>query len=105
MTFSDPGAVINRLSEIENDMAARQNAYESAARKQIIALRQQKHARAVEFMNAEGSVAERTALAERATALDGMQEEAEYVALKAVMQTLSERASVGQSILRAQARQ
>jgi hypothetical protein len=103
-TFSDPGGVMVRLAAIENDMALRQNTYESAARNWVIALRDQKRARAIAFLQAEGTVAERTAIADRDTALDGKEAEAEYVALKAVMTTLSERASVGQSILRAQGR-
>ena len=103
-TFADPGGIINRLSAIENDMALRQNAYESAARNWVVALRDQKRARAIAFLSAEGTVAERTAIADRDTALDGKEAEAEYIALKAVMTTLSERASVGQSILRAQGR-
>lgn len=83
-------------------MQARQNAYESAASKWVGALRDQKLKRAQAFITAQGSVAERNAVADRHTILVGSQEEAEYVALKAVMATLSERGSILQSILRAQ---
>lgn len=93
-----------RLAEIENDIASRQLAYESAARNWAIAIREQKRHRALIFIEAEGSVAERNAIADRETALDGKEAEAEYVALRAVMQTLDSRASIGQSILRAQGR-
>jgi hypothetical protein len=103
-TFADPGGVMVRLAQIEQDMALRQNNYEAAARAWVMALRDQKRARAIAFLNAEGTVAERQAIADRDTALDGKMEEAEFEALKAVMRTLSERASVGQSILRAQGR-
>lgn len=95
---------MTRLEAIEKDMAVRQLAYEASARAWVLAVRQQKHDRAVAFLGAEGTVAERSAIADRDTSVIGTSEEAEYVALKAVMQTLSERASIGQSILRAQGR-
>jgi hypothetical protein len=103
-TLTDPGIVLNRLEQIENDLAVRQNSYEAAALAWFRAKREKEHARAVAFMRAEGTVAERQAQADIETARVGMQEEAEYEATKAVMRTLETRASIGQSVLRSQAR-
>lgn len=66
--------------------------------------RDQEHQYAVEFMKAEGTVAERTAHAKQVTALIGKQEEAEYEALKAVVRTLETRASIGMALLKSQGR-
>ncbi len=93
-----------RLEEIENDLANRQNVLESAASQWFVAKRDREHKRAVEFLKAEGSVAERNAIADRVTAREGAQQEAEYEALKAVVRTLDTRASIGMSLLRAQGR-
>jgi hypothetical protein len=103
--LSTPAAVLNRLAEIENDLAIRQNALESAASNWYRAKRDKEKARAVAFMAAEGTVAERNAAADEAHALDGKNEEAEYEALKAVVRVLETRASIGQSILKAQTTQ
>ena len=103
-TFADPGGVMVRLAANRKRHGPRQNNLRSRTRAWVMALRDQKRARAIAFLNAEGTVAERQAIADRDTALDGKMEEAEFEALKAVMRTLSERASVGQSILRAQGR-
>lgn len=95
---------MQRLAEIENDLAMRQNNLEDAARKHYIAKRDKEKARAIAFLSATGTVAERQAIADRATALDGKEAEAEWEALKAVVRTLEARASIGQSLLRAQGR-
>lgn len=103
-TMDAPAPVIARLEAIEQDLATRQNTYESAARKWFTAKREKERKRAIEFLSATGTVAERSAIADRETALEGVQEEAEFEALKAVMRTLETRASIGQSILRSQGR-
>ena len=90
--------------EIENDLARRQNALESAAMAWFRAKRDREKTRAIAFLTAEGTVAERQAKADQATALDGRNEEAEWEALRAVVRTLETRASIGQSILRSQTR-
>ena len=102
--LSAPAQVMARLQGIEQDLEARQNALEAAARAWFMAKRQREHDRAVAFLSAEGTVAERSALADRATALDGREAEAEWEALRAVVRVLDTRASIGQSILKAQAR-
>ena len=104
MSLSSPEQVMARLSEIENDLALRQNALEAAAMSWFIAKRDKEKARAVAFLAAEGSVAERSALADQQTATDGKQEEALYESLRAVVRTLEARASIGQSLLKAQGR-
>ena len=102
--LSDPARVIARLEEIERDLAVRQNALEAAAYSWFQAKRDREHERAVIFMRSAGTVAERQAQADIETAMSGKQEEAEWEALKAVVRTLEARASIGQSILRAQSR-
>lgn len=100
----DPATVMNRLAEIENDLAARQNTLEAAGRAWFTAKRDRERARAVAFLSAQGTVAERNAIADEQTALDGRNEEAEWEALKAVVRVLETRASIGQSLLRSMGR-
>jgi hypothetical protein len=102
--LSDPGLVLARLEEIETDLARRQNNFEAAALAWFRAKRDREHQRAVAFMRAEGSVAERNAQADIETCRIGVEHEAEYEALRAVMRTLETRASIGQSVLRSQGR-
>lgn len=101
---SHPAAVMARLATIEDDLALRQNLLEKAAKGWFVAKRDKEKARAVAFLSAQGTVAERAAKADEQTALDGKNEEAEWEALKAVVRVLETRASIGQSILRAQGR-
>ena len=103
-SLSDPAQVIARLEAIEHDLAIRQNALEAAARAWFEAKRDREHDRAVAFIRAQGSVEARKAQADIETALDGKEEEAEWEALRAVVRTLETRASVLQSVLRAQGR-
>jgi hypothetical protein len=103
-TLSHPSAVLERLEAIDQDLAMRQNLLEAAARAWFIAKRDREKARAVAFLKATGTVAVRQATADEQTALDGKHEEAEFEALKAVVRVLETRASIGQSILRAQGR-
>lgn len=102
--LSSPSAIMQRLAEIENDLALRQNAWEAAALAWFKAKRDREKAHAIAFLGAEGTVAERTAIADRATATEGAQDEALYESMKAVVRTLETRASIGQSLLKAQGR-
>lgn len=102
--LTQPSAVIARLEEIERDLALRQNLLEAAAMSFYKIKRDREHARAVAFLTAEGTVAERNAVADRETALTGKQEEAEYESLKAVVRTLDTRASIGMAVLKSQGR-
>lgn len=97
-------AVLERLEAIEQDLETRQGALESAAMNWYRAKRDKEHARAVAFLSADGTVAVRSAIADRETALDGKEAEAEYEALRAVVRTLETRATIGMAILKAQGR-
>lgn len=101
MTLTDPASVMRRLDEIDRDLGLRMNALEAAALAWFRAKRDREHARAVAFLSAEGSVAERNAVADRETARDGAQQEAEWEALRAVVRTLDTRASIGMAVLKA----
>lgn len=103
-TLSDPQAVIARLDAIEHDLAVRQNALEAAALAWFRAKRDRERQRALAFISATGTVAERNAIADRDTAMLGAPEEAEYEALRAVVRVLDTRASIGQSLLKSQGR-
>lgn len=105
MSLSDPGIVLRRLEEIEADLALRQGPLETAAMDWFRAKRDRERARAEAFLTAGGTVAERNAVADRETALMGVEAEARYEACKAVTRVLETRASIGQSILRSQARE
>jgi hypothetical protein len=99
-----PAPVIARLEQIEQDLAARQNALEAAAFTWFRAKRDREHKRATAFIRSAGTVAERNAQADLETVMLGAREEAEWEALKAVVRVLETRASIGQSILRSQGR-
>jgi hypothetical protein len=102
--LSTPEQVIARLEAIEADLALRQGVWEIAALDWYRAKRDKEKARAVAFLGAEGTVAQRQAIADRDTATDGKEAEALYESLKAVIRTLEARATIGQSILRAHGR-
>jgi hypothetical protein len=98
-------AVLERLEAIEHDLGLRQNVLEAAAMQWYRAKRDKEKAHALAFLEARkngDTVAESSAKADRDTALIGAEEEAEYEALRHVVRTLETRASIGQSILRAQ---
>lgn len=102
VALDSPQAVQRRLIEIEQDLATRQGTLESAAKNWCEAKREREHDRAVAFINAVGTVAERQAIADRSTALQGVEAEAEWESVRAVVRVLETRASVLQSVLRAQ---
>jgi hypothetical protein len=104
MTLSDPAAVQQRLEDIEAQLAEKQNRYEDAALAWFKQRRFREMRNAEEFVKATGSAAQRKASADFATALIGSDEEARFEALRASIRTLEARATIGQSILRAQAR-
>lgn len=104
--LSSPAVVMQRLEEIERDLANRQNEFESAARGWYAARAEIERRKAVALLSAQdGSVTEKKARAELAAfdvALLGF--ESEYEALKAVVRVLEARATINQSLLRAQGR-
>jgi hypothetical protein len=108
---STPAAVMGRLAEIENDLAERQNQYESAAEDRARLTRDWDKRLAIHQKTAKGPNSE----TRKATALVAAIEqddtyekltdaEARYDALRVVTRTLETRATIGQSILRAQGR-
>lgn len=104
MSLSSPAVVQERLEAIERELAERQNAYEDAALAWFHAKRDREQRRAEVFLTSEGTIAQRSAQAEVETATIGVEDEATYEALRGVMRTPETRASIGQSILRAQSR-
>lgn len=105
LTLDNPAAIMQRLLEIEDDLAVRQGALESAALAWYRLKRDKEHQWAVAYISADGPAHTRKAVADRETAMVGKNEEALYEALKAVVRTLETRASIGQSLLRSQGRQ
>lgn len=99
-----PDQIMKRLGEIEADLAERTAGIEAAADEWFKAKRDREHKRAKAFLETKASgttVAEAEATADRDTCLIGLDAEARYEALKAVVRVLETRASIGQSLLRA----
>lgn len=103
-TLSHPGAVIERLEAIEQDLAIRQAALEAAALSWFRAKRDREKEWAQAYIGASGPVQERKAKADLAVSAVGVLEEAEWEALRAVVRVLETRATIGQSLLRSQGR-
>lgn len=99
-----PDQIMKRLGDIEADLADRTQKLETAADEWFKAKRDREHKRAKAFLETKASgttVAEAEATADRDTCLIGLDAEARYEALKAVVRVLETRASIGQSLLRA----
>jgi hypothetical protein len=110
-TLTHPGAVQARLQEIEAELAVKQNEMETAALAFYRSKREREKSRADEFIAAtvkgDGktrTIAERNAIADQRTALKGVEEEARWEGLRAVVRTLEARATIGASLLKAQGR-
>ena len=101
-----PAGIMARLVEIESDLANRQIPLESSCRQWYGAKREQERVKARALLSSdEKFVAEKRARAELAAYdVEHSASEAEYVAVKAVVDVLSERASICQSLLRAHSR-
>ena len=104
--LSHAASVLSRLERIEHDLAVRQNALESAARGWYEAKREIERRKAQELLTAdEKTVTEKKARAELAAySVEGAEHEAEYEAIKAAVRVLETRATVCQSLLKAQLR-
>lgn len=105
-----PGQIVERLESIESDLAARQAKGEDAALNFYRVKRDFELEYALKFMDATGTVTERKQKATKA--LDGTEVysklkeyEGAYEGWKAALRTLEARASIGQSLLRAQREQ
>lgn len=108
---SSPGVVMARLADIENDLALRQNEYEQAANDRARCVRDWDRRLAIHGKVAKGSSADvrKSVALVAASEQDDLYErltdaEARFDALRVVIRTLETRASIGQSILRAQGR-
>lgn len=99
--FDSPAAVLQNLDQIDRDLATRQNEYEAAAEAWFTSKRDREYEWAKAFVEAKGTVPARKAAADMATARHGVECEARYEALKAVVRVLETRASIQQSILKA----
>lgn len=104
MTLSHPAAVLERLEAIDLDLANRLPELEAAALAWFQGKRDREKAHAEVFLTADGTVAERSATANLATATMAADDEARYEALKAVVRVLEARSMIGLGILKAQGR-
>lgn len=104
--LSHPGVVMSRLAAIENDLALRQNSYESAAGRWYGAKRDIEKTKATALLTAdEKTVAEKRARGELAAYdVEGAVYEAEYESLKAVIRVLEQRGMILMALLKAQGR-
>jgi hypothetical protein len=109
--MTDPGIVVNTLEAISNDMAERQNEYETAARNRARLVRDWEKSLATARRTANGSdadtrkaVALLTAIEKDDTYMNLQQAEGEFEAMKVVMKVLETRAMIGMAILRSQSR-
>lgn len=100
-----PAEIIERLEELERDLADRQAALEDAAEAWTRAKRDKELAWARAYMAAQdGAVTTRKAAAILASETIGVEAEARYQALTKVVAVIETRVSVGQSLLRAHTR-
>jgi hypothetical protein len=103
-TVDQPQTISERLESIEADLSERQRELEDAAMDWYRKKRDLEHDKAVAFLAAEGTVAERQAKAARDNSAIGKEEEARYEAIKAVVRVLETRAAIGMSLLKSQGR-
>jgi glycine/D-amino acid oxidase-like deaminating enzyme len=99
-----PQTVTERLEAIEHDLSERERELYNAAMEWFKKKRDLEHDRAVAFLAAEGTVAERQAKAARDNSNIGKDEEATYEAIRAVVRVLETRANIGMALLKAQGR-
>ena len=106
-----PAQLIERLEAIEQDMGDRQNEYEIAAEDRVRRVRDWDKRLAIHQKVAKGPNKETRMANALAAAIDAddlyerlTDAEARFDALRVVMRTLETRATIGQSLLRAQGR-
>lgn len=100
-----PAQIEQRLQELEEDLAERQNAYADASEKWHRLAREREYQHAVEFMRAEGAtVTERKETARQLTTRIGIAEEGEYEGLKAAIRVMELRAMIGMALLKSAGR-
>lgn len=104
MSLSTPHQIQARLEAIDADLAERQNALEEAALAWFKAKREREKEYAIAYQEASGTVDERKAAAVQASYLIGVESEARYEALRAVVRVLDTRSAIGMALLKAQGR-
>lgn len=104
MNLSSPIQVMERLQDIESDLASRQNELEAAASAWFTAKRDRELAEAVAYAGASGPATERKIIADAAGAEVGAEEEGAWEGKRAVIRVLEARATIGQSLLKAHGR-
>jgi hypothetical protein len=102
--LSNPAAVQERLEAIDQRLSQLENGYEEAALAWFRKKRDREHRWAHVYVTTDGPAYLRKAAADGATLDEGLEAEAAYEGKKAVIRMLETRASIGQSILRAQSR-
>jgi hypothetical protein len=99
-----PAQLMERLEQIEADLAGRQNVAERAAEAWFVAKRDKEKARAETFVAAQGPMELRKAIAELASVDIGKTEEGKWHGTKAAIDVLEARAMIGMALLRAHGR-
>lgn len=107
----DQQAIVGRLGEMEVDLADRQNAFEQAAGERARLIRDWEKRLAIARKTAKGNDADARKAAALVAAIeqDDLYErltdaESRYDALRVVVNVIDKRATIGQSILKAQGR-
>ncbi len=102
--LSHPAGVLDRLEAIEQELATAENDFENAAMAWFQVRRLRAHQEATAFVSAQGTDTARRLAAKAVGADVGWEDEARYEILKTKIRTLGDRATIGQSILKAQGR-
>ncbi len=103
-TLTHPAGVLERLEAIEAELAIAENEFEDAAKEWFRQRRERAHAEAAAYVESEGTDTKRRLKAKAAGTATGWEAEARYEILKTKIRTLGDRATIGQSILKAQGR-
>lgn len=104
MSLSSPQQIMERLEEIEQDLAIRGNEIAPIVEAWFKKKRDREHDEAVAFIAAEGTDTKRKMIAKRDTSHIGKEEEAAYVAITAVIRVLEGRATIGMALLKSHGR-
>lgn len=102
-----PAQIMDKLEEIERDLAHRQNEWEQVAEAWMRRKREKELAWARAYTLAgqtAKNVTDKKAAGIEASELIGMDDEARYTALRSVIEVLTTRATISQSLLKAHGR-
>ncbi len=102
-SLSHPAGVLERLEGIERELAEAENAFEAAAMDWFRQRRFRANEEARAYVKAEGTDTARRLVAKDIGMATGWEAEAKYEIAKSKIRTLSDRSTIGMSILRAQA--